>query len=246
MYAILTGDWHIRPTAPKWRTSDYYKLLLGKLQWIVDFAIENGIKIIIPPGDVFDSPDVPNRVKVDIIKLLRPIDVLTIFGQHDLKYRQREDTALQVFIEDGTVKILNDVPIYYGFGEQQVDIYGASWEEEIPKVENRDNFNILAIHKMIVKKDPLFPDQTDFIAAKDFSKQYKDFDVVISGDNHNSFSYLPKKETKIINCGSLMRSTTAQYDHKPCIWIIDTETGEAGQHFIPIKPVTEVFKPEAV
>jgi hypothetical protein len=39
--------------------------------------------------------------------------------------------------------------------------------------------------------------------------------------------------------------TTAQYEHKPCIWMFDTETNEIIQHFIPILPISEVFKPEA-
>ena len=38
-----------------------------------------------------------------------------------------------------------------------------------------------------------------------------------------------------------MRSKIDQKDHKPCIYIYDTETEKAEQFFIPVKPFEEVM-----
>lgn len=246
MKVICSGDWHIRATPTKFRKPNYYELMFGKLNWILDFATKNNTFVVIQPGDFFDSPDVPNHVMVDTIKAIGDIDVCTVYGQHDCAYRNHNNTALSVLIEDGTVDLLSNTPIEYG-EKKQVDIYGASWDAKIPEVKDKNNFNILVLHKMIVKDESLFPDQKNFSAAAAFSKENKDYDLIVSGDNHHSFSYVPKNKSypSIINCGSLMRMTTAQYEHKPCIWVVDTETGELEQHFIPIKPIIEVFKEEA-
>ena len=35
------------------------------------------------------------------------------------------------------------------------DIYGCSWGQDIPKIVNPDAFNILVIHRMIIKNEKL-------------------------------------------------------------------------------------------
>ena len=45
----------------------------------------------------------------------------------------------------------------------------------------------------------------------------------------------------LINCGSLMRTTTIQVDHKPVVWIYDTELKEAKCFEVPIVPIDQVM-----
>jgi len=247
MKLLCSGDWHIRATPTRFRNSDYYNQMLEKIKYMIDFADKHNIYTILQPGDFFDSPDIPNRVVVDIIKLMGPIDVHVVFGQHDTKFRRTDDTTLAVLIESDVIDILSSVVMSYE-DESQVDIYGASWGDDIPQVLNPNNYNILVIHKMIVEDKPLFKDQQDYVAAAAFSRKNKEFDLIVSGDNHNSFSYFPKNKgfPAIVNCGSLMRMTTAQYMHKPCFYIVDTADRIIERHYIPIKPVHEVFKAEAI
>ena len=247
MKIICCGDWHIRATPTKFRTSEYYDQMLTKIKYIMNFAIENSIFIVLQPGDFFDSPDIPNRVFVDIIKSIGPAVVHVVFGQHDTKHRRTEDTALAVFIESEAVELLTDKPTTYD-ERKVVDIYGSSWGESIPIVVNPKHYNILVLHKMIVKDKPLFPDQKNYINSTDFAESLLNYDLVVSGDNHNSFSYLPEDAQlpSIVNCGSLMRMTTAQYDHKPCFWVVDTITEGVKKYVIPILPTIEVFKEEAI
>ena len=38
-----------------------------------------------------------------------------------------------------------------------------------------------------------------------------------------------------------MRTTTAQRDHKPCVYTYNSETKKATKHLIPIKPIEDVM-----
>jgi len=246
MKIVCSGDWHIRSTATKYRNPDYYDLMFGKIEWILQLAAKVGSLVILQPGDFFDTPDISNKTMIKVIQTIGETRVFTIYGQHDTKYRNIDNTALTILAEADVVELLNDEPVEYE-ENKQVDIYGASWETDIPKVDNKNHYNILVLHRMITKGGPLFPDQTDYDDATKFAKSYNQFDLIVSGDNHQSFSYIAEHdhEATLINCGSLMRMTTAQYKHKPCVWIADTIKGTVEQHFIPIKPAAEVFKPEA-
>jgi len=248
MKFLCCPDFHIRATAPRNRIDDYYQTQLSKLGWVFDLSDKEGCGAILQPGDFCDSPDLPNHVVKDIISLAYHCEpyLFSVFGQHDKKYRNNDNTVLSVLEEAEAVYLLRDTPFKF---KNNVHIYGASWEEFIPKVVNKNMINILVLHKMIVRDKPLWPGQTEFTKAKTFLKKYKDYDLVVSGDNHNSFSIVgfPVKEDGpiLINCGSLMRMTTTQQNHRPCVWIYNSETKKAKQYFIPIQPSEEVFSPEA-
>ena len=239
MKFLCTSDWHTRITNPRYRTDNYYESLMGKIGWIFDLADKEQCTAILHGGDLCDSPDQSNSVKVDIIKLCHKykISLYIVAGQHDLLYRKFSNTTLTVLAEAGVVTILNSDPIRY---DNNINIYGVSWDEEIPKVEDPKALNILVIHKMIVQDKPLWAEQTGYIKADTLLKEYKNYQLIISGDNHNSFIYTTANQT-LINTGSLMRTTTAQRDHTPCVYVYNIETKEAIKHFIPIAPIEDVM-----
>jgi DNA repair exonuclease SbcCD nuclease subunit len=248
MRCLATGDWHIRATNPQYRIDNYYETLLSKLHWIFDLAKKEDCSAILQPGDFFDHPDQANRVEIDLISLLRNAvcSVYTIFGQHDLRYRDRSNTALEKFAQDNLVRLVAEKETY-AFdvdGGDRVEIYGASWDEEIPTVKYPEAENILLIHRMITKNGPLWFDQKEYITADEMLRKCEDFDLIVSGDNHHSFISGHKYGAALINCGSLMRTTVAQRDHQPIVYIIDTETAEITPHPIPIRPIEEVMNLE--
>ena len=247
MKILCTGDLHIKATAPHNRIDDYYQTQLSKLKWIFDLAEKENCEAILQPGDFCDSPDLPNHVVKDIISLAYHCEsyLLSVFGQHDKKYRNNDNTVLSVLEEAEAVYPLKDTPFRFS---NNVEIYGASWEEEVPKVQDTKAINILVLHKMIIANEPLWPGQTDYVKADTFLKTYKNYDLIISGDNHQSFIRLASNKGNcpiLINCGSLMRMTTTQQNHRPCVWIYNSETKKAKRYFIPIQPSEEVFSPEA-
>jgi DNA repair exonuclease SbcCD nuclease subunit len=242
MKYLITSDWHIRTTSPRYRTDNFYLAQLCKLEWIIAAAEFHGCEAILQGGDMFDGPDIPNHAKIKLANMFYAsrVPILTVYGQHDLKYRRREDSVLTLMDEVEAVTLTNGAP---NFIDQNTAIYGCSWGEEIPNPKNKDSFNILLIHRMIVKDKPLWPGQTDFITTKNFIKKGPVWDLIVSGDNHQTFTYQTKKTT-LLNSGSLMRTRIDQKDHQPCVFIYDTDTRTHEQFFIPVDPFSEVMNME--
>jgi len=243
MKILCTGDWHIRASAPQYRTDDYYNVQKEKILWLLDLAYRENCSLILQPGDFFDSHTVPNHVVADYIGLttLNKYNIIihTIFGQHDMRYRRKENTALGILIACKAVTVENT--LYPG-----VIIYHCGWEEEIPKPSGHGkNINILLIHKMIVQDSPLWHGQEGYITADNFLRNHPEYDLVVSGDNHSSFLVNTNGQT-LINCGSLMRSTISQVEHRPVVYIYDTKSMKITKHFIPIKPINSVMNLDLV
>ena len=234
MKIMITGDWHITLECPVRRMDNYWEALTGKLLWIAETFQEEKCSAIVQPGDFFDSFRANDYLKSFVIDLFRDIKILTVFGQHDLKYHNVNvaNTPLSLLGTVGTVKILNHKPHVLG----NTAFFGASWNEPIPK--NGEPPNVLVMHRMVIDTEKLWPGQTGFLWAEELN--HIKFDLVITGDNHQSF-----RRDKVINCGSLMRSRIDQKDHRPCVWICDLDTMKTKQLFIPIKPASEVFDTEA-
>ncbi len=235
MKVLITGDWHLTEKRPVNRIDDYETAMFRKLEFIMNTAIEHDCDCILQPGDFFDDPKPSYRFFVEILnffELHHNVTVFTVFGQHDMKYRNQEDTALQALTTaTWVIRIANSN-----------NIYGCSFNEDIPTSRSND-FRILLIHKMIVA-DKLWAQQEGHVFCNTFLRENK-FDLIVSGDNHQGFFYEVGKRA-LFNCGSLMRSRIDQADHKPFIVIYDTFTRKWEQIFIPIDPVEKVMKIEEV
>ena len=249
MKILCTRDWHIRSKNPRYRIDDFFQTMMGKLNWMFELAKEENCDVILHGGDFFDSPDQKNSTKIEIAKLLLryKVPVYVVAGQHDLLHRRFSNTTLALFQTFGGVNILDGelragtcIPCIDDSGHYDVNIYGASWEEEIPTPKDPDAINILAIHKMIVKDKPLWAEQKGYTKADTFLKAHKEYNLIVTGDNHQSFIHTTTNQI-LVNTGSLMRTTTAQREHTPVAVIYDSETRKAKKYLIPVKPIDEVM-----
>ena len=121
--------------------------------------------------------------------------------------------------------------------------YGRSWGEDIPK-PNKNNFNILVAHLMVIKSKKIWEGQEDFHYSRHLLRKYN-YDLIVTGDNHNTFIDEYKGRI-LVNCGSLARITTAQLEHKPICVVYDTENKDYKTFKVPIKPIEEVFNLDLV
>ena len=147
MKLLISGDWHIRQTAPERRLDDYWVTVMKKVGFIIDLANEEGCNFIIQPGDFFDSHKANDFLKRYMIKKLqwKKMKVLTVFGQHDLRYHSSDvrNTPLGVLY---AAKVVYVAPHWEPLEFSGIHIWGASWYEDIPKkVKDKDAFNILII-----------------------------------------------------------------------------------------------------
>ena len=236
MKLLLTGDWHYTNKTPASRIDDYQQALEDKIKFIFSVALKEKVDRIIQPGDFTDTPFLDYNNYIRLLNLISDgdIPIYTIFGQHDLKYRNKGNTPL-----DALHHSLDGFYVDFEYASfDELDMYGVSYGEEIPKIKHPNKFNILVIHKMLLhKKEEEW--QEDYDLGIDFLNKHK-FNLIVSGDNHQSF-FVEKNKRFLINCGSLMRSTIEQIDHHPCFYIFDTETRKYWQHMIPIKSWKECF-----
>jgi predicted phosphodiesterase len=229
MKLLLTGDIHYTDKAPRTRTDDYLSELHRKIM-----VLKNHNLTILQPGDLTDTPFLSYLTFRRLLSILQGITILSVYGQHDLRYRNKGNTPVDTLKDAcSSFHIADAVPYEL---EKNVYLYGASFEEEIPKITTASSYNILLIHRMI---SPIKSEDWHEEEALPFLKKHK-FNLIISGDNHKSFE-AKHNYKRLINCGSLMRSKIDQIDHKPCYYIFDTKTERLEKHFIPITDGDKVF-----
>ncbi|MFH1624128.1 MAG: hypothetical protein ABID54_03105, partial [Pseudomonadota bacterium] len=78
----------------------------------------------------------------------------------------------------------------------------------------------------------------------DLLKDHPEFDLFVTGDNHHSFvcGEMDKNGTRyVVNCGSLMRSAIDQVDHKPRVYVYDTERKSLDEVPLKVAPAKKVL-----
>ena len=232
MKVLLTPDLHISDKNIENRTDDISKTSLRKLRFIFETAVEHKCSIY-QPGDMWDIPNPSYRFFKRVVSLLneyKNIDFFTIFGQHDMLYRTRDNTALKALSAS-----CSNLHLEWDGGV----IKTCSFGKEIPESPTDVNFSILLIHKMIIKKK-VWEGQEEYEYAKTLLSQ-ANFDLIISGDNHSQF-YEQIGNRFLFNCGTLIRDTSDLIDYKPYLVLFDTKICEWEKIYVPIEPSEKVFK----
>ena len=235
----ILGDVHLRATKPINRIDNYYEKQFEKLAFAFDTFKKNKCEIVIQPGDFFHNYGKdPYSITYDAIAflMLKKLPVYLVFGQHDVKFHNTDltDIPIQILNKTSLITKLEQKPVKVN----DVYLYGKSWNEKWPdKVKrSRKAKNILVLHSMVINGEKLWADQTDYITAKELAEQ--SYDLVVCGDNHNSFIY----EDKVVNCGSLMRMSSDQINHNPMCVIYDTEAEELHEFLYPVETYESVFR----
>ena len=205
--AILTGDWHLREDTPKCRTDNFWEAQWKKVKFIKELADEYSCPIL-HSGDLFHHWKPSPRLISFCIECLPFIYVIP--GNHDLPNHNLdllEKSGLWTLQKAGKIAITK-----IKLGE-----IGPGQYETAPVVG--------MIHKLI--NHP----QSD-TTAKGLLKKHKDYDLILTGDNHESFNYSDGKRI-LINPGSLMRQTAAQEEHTPKVYLWFAEDNSYQVQFLP-------------
>jgi len=245
---ILCGpDLHIRVRPPEHRIDDFVATQKHKIKWILNLAKKKDCKLILFPGDLTDHPKLPHHIIDHYIRVFRNYPnqtKLAVRGQHDMLYHVESDnTPISVMDASGAVNLIGGA--YYTASREPnmgwVVIYGADFDQPIPEIQNPDplQVNILLIHKMFVL-DRLWEGQEDFVRSLIFLKTTK-WDLIVSGDNHQHYMSFAKGDRFHVNCGSLMRQSIDQKNHKPVVYIYDTEERTLKHYHVPIDPIEKVM-----
>ena len=225
MKLTCLSDIHLRHTNPISRSDKYVKTCLRKLEQVVSHCNNRGSTLLIG-GDIFDKPDNPiwfvNRV-IDILNRSE-VEIYAIAGNHDLKYHNLENLKESSLWTLGeavhNLALIDKCNNLMLDGKFEIFLHAFSFGLEPSYVIRPDSYNILMLHTPIFEKEvPWF--MSDAMTADQLVAKYPGFDLYVTGDVH-----VQCITNKVINTGSMMRSTKAQKDHKPCFVTVDTETGK--------------------
>lgn len=248
MKFLLTSDWHLTNQTPRGRRDDYPKTQMNKVSQILVLAKDNQCDGIIVAGDIFDSDRASHSLVTSYIRLFRyhesKVPILGIFGQHDLRYHiNRNNSPLAVLSAAGVIDVLEGSSYVLDKHGYPIYLHGVSWNQKIETQHHEEGFDILIIHKMIVD-DKLWASQEGHTYATHMVRQ-TEFDLIVSGDNHQTFVKKKPGDSKyLINPGSLMRSRIDQIDHKPSVFIFDTNKVEYEQIFLEVESIEDVMNLE--
>lgn len=235
---VGASDLHLLSVNPVCRKDSLVDVQWDKLKEIFLFAARNQADVLIA-GDLTDKSNnywLINRLSA----LLRDykglgVDVYAVFGQHDMKYRNKEDTNLDILSSAGLVTILGSTPEKGA----HFNVYGASWMGEVPKA-NPDDINLLVIHS------PLSPAALfhghNYINPSQFIEDHPEYNLILCGDVHRTFIE-ESGPAVFLNSGPLLREEADEYYmiHKPGFFFIDMNDVKIEFREIKHRPSSEVI-----
>jgi DNA repair exonuclease SbcCD nuclease subunit len=233
--AILAADIHLRETTPECRTDDFMETQARKLNWLKELQEKYNVPILVA-GDLFNHWKPTPYLLAWTFRNL-PDDIVAIPGQHDLPAHNMDDiekSGIQVLADAGKIVLLTEP---YAYGDKYYDggITGYPWGFELGGITPFYSSNIAIIHYGVYESKPHYPGaENSGGTAKSVINKMKGYDLILSGDNHLTFIHRQGKQL-LVNPGSFMRTTAAQADHKPCVFLWDAETNEVEQVFVPIE-----------
>ncbi len=238
--AILTADLHLTDSTPVSRIDDYVAAQMDKLHFLQELSLQNDKCIILCAGDVFHhwkaSPWLSGWAYYNL-----PTPMIAIPGNHDLpmhqiEYYNKSALCLLDDVMEGLVILKNDTTLY-----NNLYIRGAAFGE-LKNMDSSKDFSdpyrkILMLHELVWqdKKAP-WGKSNDWSAPELLKKYGKDFDLILTGDNHESFVVKDSKtNTLLVNPGSMMRITADQEDWQPKCYLYYVDSNSVEAINFPIK-----------
>jgi len=233
--AILCSDLHIRDKAPVCRTDDFIATMERKYSWLSNLQQEHDCPILCG-GDVFDHWRPSPWLMAWALRNL-PDRIITIPGQHDLPAHNLENidrSGIQVLSDAGKILLLLENSDY---DDMAIAYYGFPWGTPLTGAETNigELRNVGLIHYGVYESKPHYPGaELSGGTAISVLKKMPGFDLIVSGDNHLSFTCKVGNRL-LVNPGSFTRTTAAQADHKPSVYLWYADTNTVERVFVPIE-----------
>lgn len=244
MKLIGLSDPHMTSKTPRGRIGNVLKDAKKKFLYIFKYAKKINAHILIA-GDLFNTPRdiLALFVLLSITSRFPEVKLFAVYGQHDMYMRNKDVlTNLGILSRSGVLKILSEFP--KRFIDEGVNIYGTSWNGDIPEPITFNKTNILVIHAPLYERE-LFPGHK-FTNVMSFIKKNNKFDFILAGDIHRRFK-AGYKSTVIANTGPMMRLEASEYmfKHRPNFIVYDTDKKSVETIFIPSKDSLDVLSESA-
>ena len=231
--AILCSDIHLRDSSPICRTDDFIETQTRKLKWLSDLQEKYNVPILCG-GDLFNYHK-PSPWLLGYALRNLPNGIICVPGQHDLPAHSLENiekSGIQVLSDAEKIRlIINPMNDFVAVGHHEVIGFpwGVDWNMDC------DALKIALIHYGVYESKPHYPGaEVSGGSAKLVLDKLYDYDLVVSGDNHLSFTYTSGKRI-LVNPGSFMRTTASQIDHEPSVYLWDAKSNLVERVYVPIE-----------
>jgi predicted phosphodiesterase len=149
---------------------------------------------------------------------------INYFNKRHIKYFP-DDRYYSDYLEYNLTDTDSDACLYFGIP------FGNSWDIKLSGMS--DMKSILMLHQLTWQKEP-WPGADPEGNARKLLKENPDFDLIITGDNHQAFTE-EYKGRLLVNPGSIMRSTAKQIDFQPRVYLWNAESNTVQIEYLPIE-----------
>lgn len=231
---IVVGDIHLCNTAPSCRIDNYAETCIKKLEFILDYCIDNEIDLIVIEGDVFHKHQIPIQflstiiatinAKKEIFKLRtnRELVISSIIGNHDLPFENHkyiDRSPIYLMFETNTLRHFKHITLRSN--DDIIEISGFDYAMPLEKSTKRNEccvahtfFGFDFLNASLNTTE----NHTDRISEE----QAKDlgYKVYFLGHDHTYYGVTNKFDYKVVRPGSLLRNSshTQQTNRIPCFY----------------------------
>lgn len=219
---IISGDWHLRDTVPKCRTDDFWEAQWNKVRQIMELQNKYNARIYLS-GDLFHHWKTSPYLLYYTLQAIKNTTIFSIVGNHDQPNHNME------LMDKSGFSIIEESRNLHGMLAQ------GDWGFDKDKVKPFDykRKKIVILHIMTYKGKSPWPGCTDPECHELFD-WFPDADLIVTGHNHSSFTARKGKQL-LVNPGSLTRQTADQINHKPCVYLYDSQQHKLKKHYLDIK-----------
>jgi len=216
--AIVGADLHIREDTPVARTDDYLSAQFGKMAFIQKLCKDNNNAPFLCGGDLLHNWKPSPWLLSKCLEFL-PAMTIVVPGQHDLAQHSLVElpkTGLQTLAQAGRAAILTN-----GFErvlDGRIAVSGYAYGETATnKLRDQQGWLVLLWHHLTCFGKQPWPGAEAAEATRMLSINLPGYDLIITGDNHQQFTFR-FKDRWLVNPGSMMRMSADQIDFEPAVY----------------------------
>jgi len=242
--AIITADLHAYDSTPVCRLDeDYIQTQIIKWRFIERLRKKHKCPIL-HAGDLTENWKCSPFLLGIMLKFL-PNDIITIPGNHDLpahKIDRIEESGLYVLWKAGKIQVLKEEetiiePSDFGGRGDSFVLYTYPWRHPLKPLKNKNKHlpAVAMVHTEVYQGRRPYPGADPNGASIKLLRDFPDYDLIISGHNHQSFESA-YKGNRLVNPGSIMRMSAGQETFKSRVFLWDAGTNTLESINIPIDP----------
>jgi len=205
------------------RRDDYPRVILGKLEWSLNYARDNRLLPCLL-GDIFHNPrDNANWLVGELCEMLVGREVLAIYGNHDVHEDALHDNdSLSVPIKAKLLTLVSEQRPWEGeMNGRRVIVGGTSHGQFFPQIFSRGVSSDVLVFWM-THHDVQVP---GYERTTRLAEEIAGVDVVVNGHIHLRKEPLQKRRTTWLIPGNISRTSRGEREHSPACLRVDVLAG---------------------